>query len=332
MTSRLRIAFQTDATLAEYAELGQLVDRYDFDALTAYEDLFHQPAWPALVQFAQHTRNVRIGPSVVNPYLVHPAVTAANLAVIDQASGGRAYLGIGRGAFFEPIAVPQPRAVQAVREAIDVIQRMLTGDRAPYEGVIFRAGAEAYLHFESPGRHVPVLIGGWGPRILALAGEVADEVKIGGCVNPEAAATFRERIAVGERAAGRAPGSVRLIYGAVTVLDDDAKRAERIARARVASYVAVIGGLDPVYTIDPSELAMVQTGMAEGAYERAAAALSEATLRRYSCYGDADGIVRRLEELFAAGVDQYEIGAPHGVDVREAIIAFGERVAPAFAN
>ena len=60
---RLRIAFQTDASLAEYAELGRLVDRYDFDALTVYEDLFYQPPWPALVQFAQHTSNVRIGPS-----------------------------------------------------------------------------------------------------------------------------------------------------------------------------------------------------------------------------------------------------------------------------
>ena len=253
MSSRVRIAFQTDAPYRAYAELGQLIDRYDFEAATAYEDLFYQPSWPALLQLAQHTSRMRVGPSVVNPYLVHPVLIAANAALLDEVSCGRAYVGIGRGAFFGPIGVPQPRPVQAIREAIEVVQRLLAGDRTPYVGEVFQAGPEAYLHFDVPNHHLPVLVGGWGPQVLAMAGELADDVKVGGCVNPDAAPTFRERIAVGERIAGRPAGTVRLIYGAVTVVDADAAIAERSARLRAAMYVAVVGALDPAYEIDPRE-------------------------------------------------------------------------------
>ncbi len=330
MSSRVRIAFQTDAPWRAYAELGQLIDRYDFEAATAYEDLFYQPSWPALFQLAEHTGRMRIGPSVVNPYLVHPVLIAANVAMLDAASSGRAYVGIGRGAFFGPIGVPQPQPVQAVREAIEMAQRLLAGDRTPYRGEHFQAEPEAQLRFQTPGRRVPVLVGEWGPRMLAMAGELADDVKVGGCVNPDAAPIFRERIAVGERLAGRLQGTVRLIFGAVTVVDTDGAVAERMARWRAAMYVAVVGGLDPAYEIDPAELTAVQTAMAAGDREGAAAAISEGTLRRYACFGTPDQVVRRLEDLFSAGVDLFEVGAPHGSDPREAIRLIGERVVPAF--
>ena len=103
--SRLGIAFQTDKPFAVYAELAELVDRYDFETISVYEDLFYQPAWPALFQFAMHTRTGLIGPSVVNPYLTHPVRVAAHVAMLDELSKGRAYFGVGRGAFsvgFEP--------------------------------------------------------------------------------------------------------------------------------------------------------------------------------------------------------------------------------------
>jgi 5,10-methylenetetrahydromethanopterin reductase len=188
--ARFGISFQSDKSIVEYRELAGVVERYGFDTVSVYQDLFFQPPWPALLQFAELTSGPLIGPAVVNPYLSHPSVVAGHLAVLDEVSHGRAYLGVGRGAYFDSIGAPQPRPLTAIREMVEVVQRFLRGDREPYRGEVFQASPEAYLRFPIPHRALPVLIGGWGPKILALAGEIADLAKIGGCANPDSASSF----------------------------------------------------------------------------------------------------------------------------------------------
>ena len=48
---RFAISFQSDKSIAEYRELADIVDRYDFEQVSVYQDLFFQPPWPALFQF-----------------------------------------------------------------------------------------------------------------------------------------------------------------------------------------------------------------------------------------------------------------------------------------
>lgn len=328
--SRLGISFLADRPYAEYAELAKLVGRYDFETVSVYEDLFFQPAWPALFQFAEHTRSGLVGPAVVNPYLNHPVTVAANLALLDEVSGGRAYLGVGKGAFFEPLGVSQPRPLTAIREMIEVVQRLLTGDRRPYRGEFFRADPQAYLRFKVPGRRVPVLIGTWGEKTAAMAGRIADLLKVGGCANPESARIFRGYIRRGAGRVDRDPAEIRLVFGAVTVVDRDRRIAEEIARRRVAMYIPITGRLDPAYRPDEEELARVAKALHEGDRDGAAKALSHETLRRFSCYGTPGDVVRRIEEIFDAGVDLFELGSPHGVDQAAAVHMLGQQVLPAF--
>jgi 5,10-methylenetetrahydromethanopterin reductase len=326
----LGIGLQTNKSLTEYAELGRLIDRYPFENVAVYEDLFHQPAWPALFQLALHTERVRLLPAVVNPFTAHPVLTAANLALLHEASRGRAYLGVGRGAFFEHIGLEQPRALRAMREMVEMVQRFLEGDRRPYQGQIFRASTEAYLRFKIPRQRVRVLIGTWGPKTCALGGEIADEVKIGGSANPETASVFRSFIEEGARRQGRDPRSIRLVYGAVSVVDRDRAAAEALARREVALYLPVVTRLDPTYRFPPDEDARVRQALQQGDTEGAARALSSDTLRRFACFGTPADIVRQMEELFDAGVDRFELGTPHGVDEAAAIELLGEEVLPAF--
>lgn len=327
---RLGIAFQTNKPLRDYARLGKLVDRYDFYNVTVYEDLFFQPAWPALMQIALNTERVRVGPSVVNPYTCHPAVVASNLAVLEEASRGRAYLGVGKGAFLGSIGLQQPRPLRAIREMVELVQRFLRGDRMPYRGEIFEAGTDAYLRFKAPGYALPVLVGSWGEKTCALAGEIADEVKVGGSVSPDAVPVFRRYIETGASRAGRDPGAVRLVFGSVTVVDRDRREAEALARREVAMYIPVVSKLDPTYRAPEGESEAVRRALAEGDVGSAAQAISTETLRRYACYGTPEDIVQRLKELFEAGVDRFELGTPHGRDEGEAIELLGNEVLPAF--
>lgn len=325
---RVGIAFQSDKTLPEYRELASIVDRYDFATASVYQDLFYQPPWPALLQLAENTRTPLVGPAVVNPYLTHPVLVAANLALLDRTSGGRAYLGVGRGAFFDAIGVPQPRPLKAVRECVELVQRLLEGDRTPYRGEIFQASEQAYLRFPIPGRKLPVLLGGWGERIANLAGEIADFFKVGGSANPESVSWFRERIAEGARAAGRDPRAVKLAYGAVTVVDRDRRRAESIARREVAMYVSAVARLEPVTPPPEDEVRTVETALASGDEKRAGEALSRETLGRFACFGTPEDIASQLKRLFDAGVDLFELGTPHGADEKEAVEMLGSELLP----
>ncbi|MGI9659336.1 MAG: LLM class flavin-dependent oxidoreductase, partial [Gaiellaceae bacterium] len=324
--------FQGDKSIAEYRALAEIVDTFDFETISVYQDLQFQPPWPALMQFAELTSRPLVGPAVVNPYLTHPILIAGHLATIDELSRGRAYLGVGRGAFLDAIGVQQPKPLVAIRECVELVQRFLTGDDAAYEGELFQASATTRLRFSIPGRSLPTLIGGWGQRTLALAGELADMAKVGGSANPLSVPVFRERINDGARDGRQSSEAVRLMLGAVTVVDRDSRLAESIARRTAAMYVAVTAKLDPTFELEPSEREAFDSAMNRGDEAAAGKALSTDTLRRFCTYGTPAEIIAHMEELFAAGVDIFEFGTPHGSDEREAIRLLGQEVMPYFES
>ena len=327
----LSIAFQTNKHLSEYAELAVLSERCGFDGITVYEDLMFQPAWQPLLVMAQQTERVRLGPAVVNPYLRHPAVIAGEFALLNEAAQGRAYLGLGRGSFLDALGLAQPKPIAAVRDTVTIVRRLLAGSREPYAGKVFQTTDDAYLRWEPAHREAPILIGTWGPRMAALAGEVAQEVKVGGCWNPEFAPLMRSYTERGAREAGRDPADVGLVFGAVTVVSEDRAEAEALARRGVAMYLPVVMRLDPTLQVDEEERQAVEQAIARGDELGAAAALSKGTLGKLACFGTPGDIISQVEALAAAGVSRVEFGTPHGRDEAAAIRLLGQRVVPYFS-
>src|SRR5262245_33681989 len=133
--------------LQEYITLVKLAEEYRFHTFSVFDDLMFKPAWPILFTIAQHTQRIRLGPCVCNPYLIHPAILAENAALLDESSGGHAYLGIGRGAFLEFVDVTTSKPITTVREAIEMTRRLWKGDRTPYQGEIFQATPDAHLQW-----------------------------------------------------------------------------------------------------------------------------------------------------------------------------------------
>lgn len=328
---KLSIAFQTNKPLSVYAALAELVERYNFDTITLYEDLMFQPAWAPLHVIAQNTRRVRLGPAVANPYLRHPAIIAGEFALLNEAAGGRAYLGLGRGAFLQALKLEQPQPITAVKETVEIVQRLLSGDRSPYHGQLFSATEEATFRWRPPYRQAPILIGTWGPKMAELAGMMADEVKVGGCWNPDFVPVIREHINRGARSAGRDPAEIGLVVGAVTVISEDRQEAEALARREVAMYLPVVIRLDPTLKVDPEELAAVQEALDAGDLDGAAGRISLSTLRKLACFGTPEDIVEQVEAFAQADVARVEFGTPHGPDEPSAIHLLGERVTPHFS-
>jgi 5,10-methylenetetrahydromethanopterin reductase len=329
MTGELSIAFQGDKSWEDYQRLGALAEGLGFDAVSVYADLGFQPAIAPLLAVARATRRVRIGPAALNPYLLHPVEIAGQIAALDAASGGRAYLGLARGAWLDALGIDDERPLTRLREAIAVIRRVLAREAGGFAGSLYRLPYEPLLHDAPLRPRVPLLIGTWGPRTLELAGELADEVKIGGSANPDLIPWVRERLAVRERRAGRPEGSVGIVVGAVTVVADDGEAARTRARREAARYLPVVAPLDPTVAVDRDALATMARLVAAGDDDTATALVPDDLLDRFAFAGTPEQVAAQTARLFAAGATRVEFGTPHGLTADDGVRLLGERTLPA---
>src|SRR5207237_7780305 len=116
----LGLGLQTDKRPGDSVALARLAEDAGFAVVTTFNDLWFQPALPALLEIAAATTRVRVGPSCLNPFTVHPVEIAGQIAALDAASDGRAFLGLARGAWIETLGVDRSRRVIAIAEAWDV--------------------------------------------------------------------------------------------------------------------------------------------------------------------------------------------------------------------
>jgi 5,10-methylenetetrahydromethanopterin reductase len=258
--------------------IARLADQSSFDVISVFNDLGYGAPLPVALAAASATERVRLGVACYNPYSMPPQEIANEFAALDAASGGgRAFVGLARGAWLDRIGVEQPNPVETIRAAAATINQAI-------------------------GRRVPLLIGGWGERIVCLAGEIADELKVGGSANPELVPVMRRRL-----------GSSRtgIVLGAVTVVDEDGTAARERARESVQMYFDVVASLDPTVHATPG-------------------LITDELLDRFAFAGTPSEIAHQVRDVFDAGAKRVEFGAPFGLEVEHGLRLLGERVLPTF--
>src|SRR5215216_4352531 len=147
--NEVSVAFQGNKTVAEYGALAELAEGLGFDGIGVYADLGFQPAIVPLLTIAQHTNRLRIGPAALNTWLLHPVEIAGQIAALDAASGGRAYLGLVRGAWLEAIGIEDRAPVRRLREAIRAIRHLLAGREDGFASDLFPLPPGQLLQYEA---------------------------------------------------------------------------------------------------------------------------------------------------------------------------------------
>jgi 5,10-methylenetetrahydromethanopterin reductase len=322
------LGFQSDKLGAEYAALATLAEEYGFDVLSVYGDLLFQPPIYALLEMARATSRVRLGAACWNPYTMHPYEIAGQVAALQQASGGRAYLGLARGAWLSAIGLRQDRPVAHLREAVQVVRALLRGDGEGVDGSVFSLAAGTRLRYPLPPVQPRLLIGTWGPATAAMAGELADEVKIGGTANPAMIGVMRQRLAPGIAAADRDDDEVGVVVGAVTVVDNDGAAARARARTEVAMYLAVVGELDSTVQLPAELVAEVSRQVDAGQHDRAGRLIPDDVLDLFAFSGRPDQVAAQAQKLIDAGASRVEFGTPHGLTARSGVDLLGRAVLP----
>ena len=315
----LGLALQTDKGRGEYAALAREAEAAGFDVVTVFNDLWFQPALPALLEIASATTTARVGPSCLNPFTLHPVEIAGQIAALDRVSAGRAFVGLAAGAWLDSLGVDGTRPVTAVREAWEVIRRLLAGDHEGFTGERFSLRRGDGLRYALERSEVPLLVGTWSPRLAEFAGQAAREVKVGGSANPLVVDVLRRRIG---------NDGVGIVFGAVTVVDEDGGRARAVARREVAMYVDVVGALDPTTELDPELLERLAALVAAGEQDAAGALLPDDLLRRFAFAGEPAEVAAQAEELFDAGARRVDFGTPHGIDEHHGVDLLCREVLP----
>jgi 5,10-methylenetetrahydromethanopterin reductase len=330
MDRKISIALQTDKSPVEYIQLAKLINQFDFDTLSVYCDLPYHPSFGPLLLMAPHMQRARLGAAAISPFRIHPMDIAAETALLAAIAEGGVYIGLARGAWLKEHGINEAdQPIQGLREAIFIIRQLLSGESAGYQGRVFQVANHVRAPYPLPKQKVPILIGTWGSKLASLAGEIADEVKVGGSTNPNLIPIMRGYIRSGELRANRPDGSVKLVMGAVCVVDEDREQAIKAAKRAAALYLPVIAPLDPIFQIDSELLVRIKSIVEMNQMASAANLISDEILLHFGFAGTPNDLINQAERLFEAGADRIEFGTPHGLDTSEGIRLIGKKVLPA---
>jgi len=265
----------------------------------------------SLTDLAANTKTMLLGSRVTDPYIRHPALTAVAIATLDEASGGRAILGIGAGGSgFRQLGIARTRPALAVRESIELIRRLWKGEDFEFHGEIVQWNRGA-LEFKCR-PDIPIVIAARGPQLLELSGEMADAAIVASGVSQGGVDWARQRIAKGERKAARTPGSTELMHMTYISIDERPEVARQtVKRALVGTVV----GSHPTYDFlkangleIPADLyAYLDSGGQEPA--RIISLIPDAFVDKLAIAGTVDGCAEQMQSLLNVGI-QHPLLAP----------------------
>ena len=310
------------AALAELAEARGLNGAWAADSPSVFRDAF-----VTLAACAQRTSVLVLGTAVTNPVTHDPTVLAGMCATLDELSGGRFVLGIGAGESAVRNAGLRPATLAQLEESVAAVRSLLAAGSAVYEGREL-----SFAYGSGPAR---IYLGASGPRMLELAGRIADGVIFQVGSAPSAVEYALERIAAGAASAGRELGDIELCARLAVSIAADGSRARDEMRAYAGIAANTIARTVPRSALPDevhADLDALRSAYEYGLHGAAAAAhsalVTDRVLGVVAAAGTADEVAVRLGAIAAVGVDR--IIVPLNVSAnRELLEALARDVVPA---
>src|SRR5262245_23741895 len=236
-TDSLGVAMLGHGLPGRAIEWARAAERAGFGSLWVIEDYYHPGAYTLAAAAAAVTERITIGLGVVNPSTRHPALVAMETAALAGLAPGRVVLGLGtsnRKWIEAQMAIPFKTPLAGLREGVEIVRRLLDGQRVTYAGEVFSV-TDVVLE-APPASRVPILLGVKGPRALALAAEVADGVHCSILASPAPVRRVRATTAA------RARREFTVIAYVPVAIADDGARARAWLRPPLARYLGALHG------------------------------------------------------------------------------------------
>jgi 5,10-methylenetetrahydromethanopterin reductase len=314
--------------LVQEAEAAGVAACWVIDSQLAMRDAFS-----LLTLLARETSSIRLGPGVTNLITRHPTVVANALVTLRSLAAGRILGGIGAGdSAVYPIGL-NPQSVDRLREGIEGLRALLSGDAIDGpSGTVRIAGAE--------GPAEPIFLAASQPRMLRLAGAVADGVIIMGPAHPEVQRAQMQQVDRGAAAAGRAAEDVFRDFW-VTMAVDGEERGVDAVRSWASAQARWLSKWEHL----PSSLRPYERELRQAAdtydFEQHlslsadhAAAVSDDLAVSLAVVGNVEECGLRIREIVDLGADRVTVSLLSGGRERRlqdllAVWGGGEMIAPA---
>jgi coenzyme F420-dependent glucose-6-phosphate dehydrogenase len=308
---------------SELVDQATAAERAGFDAVNVSDH--YQPwwepghsgqAWTLLGAICNATEKVGVGTGVTAPvYRYNPAVVAQFAATVEELSPGRGFLGIGSGEALNeaPCGMDWPGTGEQVRrmdEALEIIGRLLDGQRVDHHGEFFRTKG-AYLHTRGE-RRPPVYVSAFGPDAAGVAARRGDGLWT--LADPESAPELIDAYRTACDEAGREPGEIILQTGFSWAEDDDAAmEGARVWKATQPEEFFTDDWHDP-----------------NAMFEKADREVSDEEFKQsYIVSADPEHHVERIREIEELGATVVCLQNGSGADPLGALRTYEEHVLPA---
>ena len=327
------VTFMLDPPVSRTVGWAKLAEERGFDAIWGWDShVLWQEFYTTFALIAANTTRVRLGPCVTNPATRDMTVTASAMATLQEISGGRMDIGMGRGDSARRVIGQRPVTVGAMERACVFIRDLAEGREVDYDGTPLQ------LKW-SEGHRLPVWVAAYGPMALRACGRVADGL-IMQLADPFIVEWSLRYVREGAEEAGRSLDDIEIQVAAPAYLSDDMVKA----RDQVRWFPALVSNhvVDLVRRYADTELPQALTEFIEARehYDYAdhgrtgaehAEFVTDDVVDRFCVLGTAERCIGKLRELEALGVTQFNIYSMQEDPGPAAIIeGFGRDVLPAF--
>lgn len=294
-------------------QLARQIEACGFATLWYADERFYRETYTGLAVCAMVTERITLGTGVTDPYTRHPALTAMAAGSLDELSGGRAVIGFGAGrAGYHNIGIDLVRPARRIHEAIEIIRKLLAGEKLDYQGEIFQT-SDLSLKFRTRA-DIPIILAADGPQVLRVAGAVADGVMISHCASPKILAEKLANVREGVARAGRST-MPRVVARLDASLSQDGAAGLSMAKVRLGRYLWLrypeISYLPQHGLTMPAELdrRFREAGPPNrthdlAAFERFADAIPDEFVRPIALGGSPADVRLQMDALIAAGADE----------------------------
>jgi probable F420-dependent oxidoreductase len=330
------LVLQTDPPADLLVERMERADRLGFTHGWTFDSVvLWQEPFVVYSRVLERTSDLVVGPMVTNPSTRTWEVTASLFATLNDMYGNRTVCGIGRGDSAMRVAGRKPATLDRLSRAMRAIKDLAEGREADVDGTAMR------IPWVRDGA-LPVWMGAYGPKALALAGRQADGFILQ-LADPYLTEWMVKAVRAAAADAGRDPDEVTVCVAAPAYVTDGS--AEALAHARdqcrwfggmvgnhVADLVARYGEHSGAVPEELTDYIRARQGYDYSHHGRAdnpdTAFVPDPIVDRFCLLGTVAEHKEKLERLRGAGVDQFAVYAMHD-DVDGVIDAYGGEIIPA---
>lgn len=334
MNFRLGVGLLQDYKPSELIVLVRMIEALGYDDLWYANEKFYRDPWIGLTIAALHSQRLRLGTFIADPYTQHPALIAVAIASLAEVAPERVVLLMGAsGAGARPLGYGRHKPAIAIREAVELIRRLLRGEYVHFEGEVIHFDG-ARLSFETRS-DIPIYVASRGDLTLKMGGEVADGVMIATYATPDGLQHGLNRVRAGAEKSGRNVKELEILTRVDVCIHPDRRVALDAVRPMVAR---MMGSSYPdkrfVHQMDleiPRELERVLAKKDHALTTQAAHLVPDEIVEAYTWAGTASEVAARVASIVRIGINNITFLAhPYDQDVGivPIIKAFAEEVRP----